>query len=150
MNISGTLDGGSEGDSNKIVKSLPGVVVVEGVVNVLVVVNVVEGGKTELLGGVTGNEKGWPGKEILVYKAEENEVVIVLILVIVVAVLEPGPLVKAAGAIVVVFFGRCLGMAGEVGCRTLNTDLWAGVVVVMSVLGGVNFPVLVLFFWEFL
>lgn len=57
MNISGTLGGGSEGNSNKIVKSLPGVVVVEGVVNVLVV-NVVEGGMTELLGGVTGNEKG--------------------------------------------------------------------------------------------
>jgi hypothetical protein len=57
LNISGTLGGGSEGNSNKIVKSLPGVVVVEGVVNVLVV-NVVEGGMTELLGGVTGNEKG--------------------------------------------------------------------------------------------
>lgn len=85
----------------------------------------------------------------MVYKAVENEVVIVLILVTVVA-LEPGLLVKAAGDIVVVLFSLCLGMAGEVGCRTLNTDLWAGVVVVMSVLGGVNFPVFVLFFWEFL
>jgi hypothetical protein len=58
LNISGTLGGGSEGDSNKIVKSLPAVVVVEEVVNVLVVVNVVEGGMTELVGGVNGNERG--------------------------------------------------------------------------------------------
>lgn len=57
MNISGTLGGGSEGDSNKIVKSLPGVVVVGVVVNVLVVVNVVEDGMTEVVDGVTGNEK---------------------------------------------------------------------------------------------
>lgn len=74
----------------------------------------------------------------------------VLVLVVVVAVFEPGLLEMVAGDIVVVLFRRCLGMAGEVGCRTLKTDLWAGVVVVMSVLGGVNFPVLVLFFWEFL
>lgn len=57
MNISGTLGGGSEGDSNKIVKSLPGVVVVEGAVNVVVVVNVVEGGMTELVGGLNGNDR---------------------------------------------------------------------------------------------
>jgi hypothetical protein len=87
---------------------------------------------------------------MLAYKAEESEVVIVLILVVVVAVFEPGLLVKAAEDIVVVLLIRFLGMDGEVGCRTLNTGLWAGVVVVMSVLGGVNFPVLVLFFWEFL
>jgi ABC-type sulfate transport system permease component len=57
LNISGTLGGGSEGDSNKIVKSLTGVVVVGVVVNVLVVVNVVEDGMTEVVDGVTGNEK---------------------------------------------------------------------------------------------
>jgi hypothetical protein len=71
----------------------------------------------------------------------------VLTLVIVGAVTEPGLLKMAVGDTIVVVFNRCLGMAGEVGCRTLNTDLWTGVVVVMSVLGGVNFPVLVLFFW---
>jgi hypothetical protein len=36
-------------------------------------------------------------------------------------------------------------MAGEVGRSTFKTDVRAGVAVVMSVLGGVNFPVLVLF-----
>jgi len=46
----------------------------------------------------------------------------------------------------VVLFNLGLGLAGKGGCRTFKTDMWAGVVVVMSVLGGVNFPALVLFF----
>lgn len=36
-------------------------------------------------------------------------------------------------------------MAGGVGFSTFKKDVWPGVVVVISVLGGVNFPVLVLF-----
>lgn len=51
----------------------------------------------------------------------------------------------AAGDAAVVLFNLSLGMTVEVGCRTLERDIWAGVVVVMGVLGGVNFPALVLF-----
>jgi hypothetical protein len=59
--------------------------------------------------------------------------------------LELGLLEMAAGDAAVVLFNLSLGMTGEVGCRTLDRDIWAGVVVVMGVLGGVNFPALVLF-----
>lgn len=71
--------------------------------------------------------------------------VIVVAVLVVLAVLELGLLEMAAGDAAVVLFNLSLGMTVEVGCRTLERDIWAGVVVVMGVLGGVNFPALVLF-----
>jgi len=72
-------------------------------------------------------------------------VVVVVAVLVVLAVLELGLLEMAAGDAAVVLFNLSLGMTVEVGCRTLERDIWAGVVVVMGVLGGVNFPALVLF-----
>lgn len=71
--------------------------------------------------------------------------VVVVAVLVVLAVLELGLLEMAAGDAVVVLFNLSLGMTVEVGCRTLERYIWAGVVVVMGVLGGVNFPALVLF-----
>lgn len=71
--------------------------------------------------------------------------VVVVAVLVVLAVLEFGLLEVAAVDAAVVLFNLSLGMTVEVGCRTLDIDIWAGVVVVMGVLGGVNFPALVLF-----
>lgn len=70
---------------------------------------------------------------------------VVVTVLVVLGVLELGLLEMAAGDATVVLFNFSLGMTGEVGCKTLDRDIWAGVVVVMGVLGGVNFPALVLF-----
>lgn len=176
LNISGTLGGSSECDSNKIVRSLSGGVVVEVVADVVVVVNVVVGGTVVFACIFVFVDGGWLGKVKLLYKTGETLVVtevvvmvVVLLLVVVLvvlavmfvvvvlvavvvvavlvvlAVLELGLLEMAAGDAAVVLFNFSLGMTVEVGCRTLERDIWAGVVVVMGVLGGVNFPALVLF-----
>lgn len=176
LNISGTLGGSSECDSNKIVRSPSGGVVVEVVADVVVVVNVVVGGTVVFACILVFFGGGWLGKDKLVYKTGETLVVtavvvmvVVLLLVVVLvvlavmfvvvvlvavavvavlvvlAVLKLGFLEMAAGDAAVVLFNLSLGMTVEVGCRTLERDIWAGVVVVMGVLGGVNFPALVLF-----
>ena len=183
LNISGTLGGNSECDSNKIVRSLSRGVVVEVVADVVVVVNVVVGGTVVFARILVFVSGGWLGMDKLIYKTGETVVVtaaavsvvvmvVVLLLVVVLvmlavmfvmvvvvvvvavvvvavlvvlAVLELGLLEMAAGDAAVVLFNLSLGMTGEVGCRTLDRDIWAGVVVVMGVLGGVNFPALVLF-----
>lgn len=176
LNISGTLGGSSECDSNKIVRSLSGGVVVEVVVDVVVVVNVVVGG-TVVFACILVFVGGWLGKDKLVYKTGETlvvtavavmvvvlllvvvlvvlavmfvvvvlvAVVVVVAVLVVLAVLKLGFLEMAAGDAAVVLFNLSLGMTVEVGCRTLERDIWAGVVVVTGVLGGVNFPALVLF-----
>lgn len=149
LNISCILGGGLECDSNKIVRSLCGLVVVEVVADVVVVVNVVVGGMAELTDSLVGDDGGWLGREMLVYKTG-GTVVVMIVVVIVDVVLELSLLGIAAGAAAVVLFNLGLWIAGEVGCSIFKKDVWAEVVVVMSVLGGVNFPVFVLFLWEFL
>lgn len=66
LNISGTLGGCSECDSNKIVRSLSGGVVVEVVADVVVVVNVVVGGTVVFAFILVFVGRGWLGKDKLV------------------------------------------------------------------------------------
>jgi len=86
LNISGTLGGRSVGDSNKMVRSLLGVVVVEVAADMVVVVNVVVDGMAELVEGLVGADEGWHGREMLVYKTGERGMVTVMVVAAVVLV----------------------------------------------------------------
>lgn len=141
LNISGTLGGRSECDSNKIVKSLSGDVVVEVVAGVAVVVNVIVGGTVAFARILLFVGGGWLGRDKLVYKTGEAVVVmvvkmvvaVVLLLVVALAVmlamvvvvvaavvvdvlvligLELGLLEMAAGDAAVVLFNLSLGITG--------------------------------------